>query len=180
MTTSAVITPDTGSEFAELADSGGTLCDKHTLSVGPLRHPATGRNIDVTPQMLDQICHNFDAGEVGPVSVQLADDKNQHSESPLNTAGRVTKVWHDGKRLFTRLEVKDPKVAEKLRQGLIPGSSAMLSLNYSSAKSGRKVGATLLHQALCVRPWIADLGISCRSRRRTGSPRTGSCCCRPR
>lgn len=134
----------------------GRLFKKHLLNLGKLKHPATGRVINVDKEFYDTMKRNFDAGICDIVQVPLANAKNEHSEDPERNIGEVVDIELNGDKIYAVLDVRDDKHATKLGKTYL-GASAMLSLDYTDTKTGSKVGPTLLHACVTNRPYVTGL-----------------------
>ncbi len=89
-----------GDGFVHLARTKqGRLFRKHLLNLGKLRHPATGRVINVDKEFYDTMKRNFDAGVCDIVQVPLANGKNEHSEDPERKIGEVVEIELNGDKI---------------------------------------------------------------------------------
>ncbi len=150
-----VIVPSDGDGFVELARTKqGRLFRKHILSKGDLLHPKTGETISVDDTFFDQLAKNFDAGVCPIVQVPLADSQNRHSEDPDRNLGEVIGVEAKDDKFYAIIDARDK--ADKFGKTLL-GASAMLDLDYTDTKTGKKVGPTLLHTCVTNRPYVTDL-----------------------
>jgi len=150
-----VIVPSNGDGFVELARTKqGRLFRKHILSKGDLLHPKTGQTISVDDTFFDSLTKNFDAGVCPIVQVPLADSANRHSEDPDRNLGEVIGVEAKDDKFYAIIDARDK--ADKFGKTLL-GASAMLDLDYTDTKSGKKVGPTLLHTCVTNRPYVTDL-----------------------
>jgi len=152
-----VIVPSDGDGYVNLARTKtGRLFRKHLLTKGPLRHPATGKVIDIDDDFVSKLKKNFDDGVCPIVQVPLANDKNEHSEDPNRNIGEVVDVEVAGDKVYAVLDIRDPAHADRMGKTYL-GASAMLSLDYENTKTGEKVGPTLLHSCVTNRPYVTDL-----------------------
>lgn len=148
--------PDTEG-YLELAGNGEVRrFRKHLLSTGPLIHPKTGKIVQVDDAFIRTMQENFNAGVCDIVSVPLADKDNRHSEAPERNTGRVVGLEREGGKVYAVMDIADPEVAGKLGSTLL-GASAMISLDYTDTRTGRKVGPTLLHSCITNRPYCVGL-----------------------
>jgi hypothetical protein len=163
----AGIIPRTGEVPAgPLPDGPGAVFDKHALTAGvSFPDPRDGKfrtksgTITVSVKDLDRMVANFRRKVTGPVPVQLAGRDGEHTDDPLRGAGEVIGVRREGKKLITRLDVRDPGTADRIRRRLILGSSVYLSLDdkhHPRYLAGTR-GPVILHQVLCQRSWLTDL-----------------------
>jgi phage I-like protein len=152
-----VIVPSDGDGFVPLARTKtGRLFRKHLLNLGNLRHPATGRVITVDDTFAATLKKNFDAGVCDIVQVPLANAKNEHTEDPERNIGEVVDIEVKDKKIYAVLDVREPKHAERLGKTYL-GASAMMHLDYTDTKTGKKVGPTLLHACVTNRPYVTGL-----------------------
>lgn len=155
MTDDLVIVPSDGDGFVELARTKqGRLFRKHILTKGDLLHPKTGSTISVDDTFFDTLTKNFDAGVCPIVQVPLADAQNRHSEDPDRNLGEVIGVEAKDNKLYAIIDAREK--ADKFGKTLL-GASAMLDLDYTDTKTGKKVGPTLLHACVTNRPYVTDL-----------------------
>lgn len=152
-----VIIPSDGEGYVSLARTKtGRLFRKHLLNKGPLRHPGTGAIIDVDDAFVATMKKNFDERVCDIVQVPLANHKNEHSEDPERNIGEVVDIESVGDKVYAVIDVRDPSHADKLGKTYL-GASAMLSLDYTNTKTGKKVGPTLLHSCVTNRPYVTGL-----------------------
>jgi hypothetical protein len=152
-----IIPAGTGTEgYVELGSRGatGTVFRKHVLNLGPLHYG--GKTYDLGDDFYSQLSRNFD-NKVSMTQVPIADANNKHTEDPLRNAGEIIGLERKDKKVYTLIDVRDPDVAQRIRDKRIMGASAMLSMNYEDTRTGRKVGPTLLHHCLTNRPHVLDL-----------------------
>lgn len=152
-----IIPAGTGTEgYVELGSRGatGAVFRKHVLNLGPLHYG--GKTINLDDNFYGKLSRNFDNG-VSMTQVPLADKNNKHSEDPLRNTGEIIGVERKGDRVYTIIDVRDPDVAQRIRDKRIMGASAMLSMDYEDTRTGQKVGPTLLHHCLTNRPHVLDL-----------------------
>ncbi len=134
----------------------GTLFRKHILNRGNLIHPATGENITINDAFVASLKRNFANGVGDIVQVPLANDKNEHVESPAANLGEVVGVEDDpaSGKIYALVDAR--KDAENFGQTYL-GASAFMHLDYPDTKTGKKVGPTLLHVAVTNRPYVTGL-----------------------
>jgi hypothetical protein len=157
MTDLFIIPAGTGTEgYVELGSRGatGTVFRKHVLTLGPLHYG--GKTINLDDAFYDKLSRNFD-NKVSMTQVPLADEKNRHSEDPLRNSGEIIGLERKGKNVYTIVDIRDPDVAQRIRDKRIMGASAMLSMDYEDSRTGQKVGPALLHHCLTNRPHVLDL-----------------------
>ena len=145
------------SQLVGLARSvSGKLFRKHILTRGNLIHPATGENICIDDDFVDTMKANFTSGVCPIVQVPLANDKNEHVESPAANLGEVVGVEDDPTtgKLYALVDAR--KDVENFGKTYL-GASAFFHLNYPDTKTGDLVGPTLLHVAVTNRPYVTDL-----------------------
>lgn len=152
-----VVVPSPRSAYAELT-AGGTgrypRFRKHLLNLGTLKYQ--GREFALDDAWYARLASNFRSG-VSMVQVPLADDANRHTEDPLRNAGEVVDLQRDGNKVYSVIEVRNPAVADGIRNRTIMGASAFLSMNHTDTRTGRKCGPALLHHCLTNRPYLLDL-----------------------
>lgn len=155
--------PPGSEDYAEIGlaarprQARGTVFRKHILNLGTLFHPKTGDPITLDEPWFSRLEANFNAGVCPIAQVPLANDRNEHSEDPLRNAGEVIGVERVGRKVYDLIDIRDPDVAQRIKDGRILGASAMLSLDYTDTKTNTKAGPTLLHHCLTNRPYVTDL-----------------------
>lgn len=155
--------PAPSGDYVELARTKqGRLYKKQLLHVGDsFVHPTSpGSKITVTPQMAQSIKKNFEDSICDIVQVPLVDDNNRHVEAPDRNIGEVVGVEVTDTGVYALID--DRRTAKKVEeQGelgkTLIGASAMLHLNYTDTRTGKRVGPTLLHAAVTNRPYITNL-----------------------
>ncbi len=157
MSDDLVIVPSDGEGFVQLArHKTGRLFRKHLLNKGNLRHPATGNIIKIDDDFVSKLKKNFDDGVCDIVQVPLANAKNEHTEDPERNIGEVVDIEVSDSKVYAILDVRDAKHADKLGKTYL-GASAMMHLDYTDTKTGKKVGPTLLHSCVTNRPYVTGL-----------------------
>jgi hypothetical protein len=152
----AVIIPSEHAGYVELGSSGGApRFRKEILRCGPLHYQ--GQQIDISPVVADQLVANFRSRVCDIVQFPLATSGNTHTEDPMANAGRVVDIAREGDGIVATIEVRKPEVAEGIRRGTVLGCSAMINLDYTDTRSGKKAGPTLLHVLATNRPHCLDL-----------------------
>lgn len=159
---SVVVIPSPRGDYVELGSPGIDTVTrqkyprfrKHILNLGTLKYQ--GQEFRLDEGWYNRLKDNFNSG-VSMCQVPLADDKNRHTESPLANTGEVVGLERDGNRVYTVIEVRKPDAAQGLRDKTIMGASALLSMDYTDTRTGRKVGPALLHHCLTNRPYVLDL-----------------------
>ena len=152
-----ILPAGTGTEgYVDLGSRGatGAVFRKHVLTLGPLHYG--GKTINLDDAFYGKLSRNFD-NKVSMTQVPIADARNKHTEDPLRNAGEIIGLEREGNKVFTVIDVRDPDVAQRIRDKRIMGASAMLSMDYEDTRTGRKVGPTLLHHCLTNRPHVLDL-----------------------
>lgn len=155
--------PPGGEDYTELAlaarprQARGRVFRKHILSLGTLYHPKTGDPITLDEPWFDRFKSNFDAGVCPIAQVPLANSKNEHDEDVMRNAGEVVGVERVGRKIYDLIDIRDPEVAKRIKDGRIMGASAMLSLDYTDTRTNTKAGPALLHHCLTNRPYVTDL-----------------------
>jgi hypothetical protein len=134
----------------------GRVFEKHILSFGDLIHPVTGQKIKIDADFAEKLLKNFDDGVCDIVQVPLANDKNEHVESPGANLGEVLGVRVDKEAGKIYAQVDARKNADDFGTTYL-GASAFMHLNYTNTKNGQKVGPTLLHVAVTNRPYVTGL-----------------------
>jgi hypothetical protein len=160
----AAYVPDARSDFVELARSQkGKLFRKRILKFGEFPHPADpSAKLTINEQVGKSIVRNFHDKVCDIVQIPLANDDNRHVEDPLRNIGEVIDVdvdsnGPDGPGVYATMDIRKPEAAAELGKTLL-GTSAMLHMNYTDTKTGRKAGPTLLHTLVTNRPYLTDLG----------------------
>lgn len=153
-----VILPSPRSDFVELARSPkGKLFRKQILHMGEFAHPSLpGKKVKVDEALAKTLVKNFHEGHCDIVQVPIVDAQNKHVEDPLRNLGEVVDVDYDDKGVYVTLDARKKEYADELGKTLI-GASAMMHMDYTDTKSGKKVGPTLLHVAVTNRPYITNL-----------------------
>lgn len=152
-----VIVPSNGDGYVPLARTRtGRLFRKHLLNLGNLRHPATGQDIKVDEDFVATMQKNFKDGVCDIVQVPLANGKNEHTEDPERNIGEVVDIELNDKKVYAIIDVRDDKHANKLGKTYL-GASAMMHLDYTDTRTGKKVGPTLLHSCVTNRPYVTGL-----------------------
>lgn len=153
-----VIVPSAGEGFVELSRTkSGRLFRKHILNKGELHHPAfPGAKIKVDDNFIASLTKNFKDGVCDIVQVPVANDKNEHTEDPTRNIGEVIGIEEKGGKVYALIDARDQASADKLGKTML-GASAMMHLNYTNTKTGKKVGPTLLHVCVTNRPYVTGL-----------------------
>lgn len=146
------------SEYIELArTTKGKLYKKQILAFGSMAHPKVpGATLDVDEPMVDSLIKNFNDKVCDIVQAPVVGDNNEHTEDPLRNLGEVVDLQKDTDGLYAILDARKKEYADELGSTLI-GASAMMHMNYTNTKTGKKVGPTLLHMAITNRPYITNL-----------------------
>jgi len=151
------IFPSAEADFMPLSRSKkGQLYRKHILTKGSLRHPATKQAVSIDDEFFSSLVDNFNNKVCDIVQVPLAGPGNEHTEDPTRNIGEVVSLEMSGDKLYAVIDARDQAYADKLGQTLL-GASAMIHPNYEDAKTGQKVGPTLLHVCVTNRPYITEL-----------------------
>jgi hypothetical protein len=151
------IFPSQGDDWVELARvKSGTLFRKHILNKGVLIHPATKAKITIDDDFVSKLKQNFANNVCDIVQVPLADDNNQHSESPERNQGEVVGVEEENGKVYAIIDARTDDAKKNLGKTWL-GASAMLSTNYVDTATGERVGPTLLHVAVTNRPYVTGL-----------------------
>lgn len=152
-----IIVPSHEADFTPLSRTKqGRLFKKHILSKGELIHPVTGQSIKIDDGFVERLKDNFSSGVCDIVQVPLANQKNEHTEDPLANIGEVVDVQEENGKIYAVVDARDQNAADKLGKTLL-GASAMLHLNYTDTRTGKKVGPTLLHVCVTNRPYVTGL-----------------------
>jgi hypothetical protein len=152
-----VIVPSDGDGYTELARTrSGRLFKKHLLNKGQLRHPGNGEVITIDDAFVSKLKQNFEDRICDIVQVPLANAKNEHSEEPDRNIGEVVDIQVDGDKVYAVLDIRDAAHADRMGKTYL-GASAMMSLDYTDTKTGKKVGPTLLHSCVTNRPYVTGL-----------------------
>lgn len=161
METQVIIPSPSGDDYVELTGprpktAQGRVFKKHLLTLGTLIHPKTGEKLVLDEPWYDRLKDNFNNGVCDIVQVPLADSQNQHSEDPSRNLGEVIDVVREGRKVYSLVDIRDPGEAGKMGKTYL-GASAMLNLDYTDTKTGKKVGPTLLHHCVTNRPYVTGL-----------------------
>ncbi len=148
--------PADAEPYIELASSGARRFRKHILNLGPLVHPKTGKVLNLGDEFYATLKRNWDAKVCPIIQFPAADDGNKHTEDPLRNLGQVTNLSREGSKVYVDLEVPDDATADKVGKTVL-GASAFLHMDHQDARTGRKVGPTLLHVCATNRPYVVDL-----------------------
>ncbi len=150
------IIPSREGGYVELATPGQQhpRFRKHILNLGTLKYQ--GREFNLDENWYARLKDNFNSG-VSMCQVPLADEKNRHTENPLANTGEIVGLERQGNKVYTVIEVRKPAAAQGLRDKTIMGASALLSMDYTDTRTGKKVGPALLHHCLTNRPYVLDL-----------------------
>lgn len=134
----------------------GTLFRKHILNRGTLLHPTTKEPIMIDDEFVASLKRNFDSGVADIVQVPLANDKNEHVESPDANLGEVVGIEDDSSSGKVYALVDARMNPERFGKTYL-GASAFMHLNYPDSATGEPVGPTLLHVAVTNRPYVTGL-----------------------
>lgn len=153
----AIVPAPKGDRFIELSRSRtGRLFRKQILHYGDLHYPGVkGDKVKVDDAFMDTMIANFSSGVCDIVQTPKVDGNNKHSEDPDRNIGEVVGLEKGPKGLYAIMDVRTND-AEKVGKTLL-GSSAMLHLDYTDTATGKKVGPTLLHNAITNRPHVTNL-----------------------
>jgi len=131
----------------------GNKFRKQLLKTGKWYHwDADGGILDINKDSINTIAKNFKDKTIEHVYVPLS-----HTSDPIKNAGEVVDLIPTEDGLDIICEIKDEKVAQKIRDGLIKCVSASIDEDYMNKKSGEQVGPTLLHAALVAEPYIKGM-----------------------
>jgi hypothetical protein len=152
------ILPTSGEGFLRLsATKSGTTFKKHILTKGDLLYPdVVGGKVKIDDEFFAKLTANFNAKVCSHVQIPVAGANNEHTEDPDRNVGEVVGLTVEGDKMYAILDVRDEKAAPKFGKTYL-GASAMLHLNYTDTRDGKKKGPTLLHVAVTNRPHIVDL-----------------------
>lgn len=159
MTEKYVFTPDTDQGYVPLSRTrSGRLVRKEILRVGDLNYPGVkGGKVKIDRTFLSNVVDNFNNKVCDIVQFPLADANNSHTEDPLRNGGEVVKLQNEGDSLYAYIDVRNQDVAKGIEEKTIIGASAMLALDYTDTRTGKKAGPTLLHVAATNRPHVLEL-----------------------
>jgi hypothetical protein len=151
-----------GGEYSEIElardrQAKGTVFRKHLLNLGTLHHPKTGEPLQLDDAWYGQLKANFDNQVCDIVQVPLADGQNHHTEDPRSNVGEVIGIEREGNKIYSLVDVRDPKAVEGLRSGTLLGASAFLHMDYKDTRTNKNVGPTLLHHCITNRPYVTGL-----------------------
>lgn len=135
----------------------GKLFKKHILSTGPLYYPGIrGGKVDVDQAFLANVVKNFE-NKVRPiVQVPIVGADNAHTENPRDNIGEVVGLTVEGNKLFSIIDVRDEDAVPKMGKTYI-GASALLSLDATDNRTGKKAGPTLIHTVITNNPHVNEL-----------------------
>lgn len=133
-------------------ENDGTF-KKQVLKTGKWYHwDSEGGVLDITSEKIAQIVKNFKNKILDNVTIPLT-----HSKNPAMNTGEVIKLLQTDDGLDAICEIKDEKIIEKIKKGLITAISASIDPNYQNKESGKFVGPVLLHTALVHEPYIKGM-----------------------
>ena len=159
MTEQYVFTPNADEGFVSLSRTkSGRLVRKQILKTGTLNYPGvSGGKVEIDNAFLSRVVENFNSKVCDIVQFPLADANNSHTEDPLRNGGEVVQLKHENDALYAYIDVRKNDVLEGIKEGTIIGASAMLALDYTDTRTGKKAGPTLLHVAATNRPHVLEL-----------------------
>jgi len=146
--------PEVPVELARSRKVQGRLFEKHILNLGTLIHPKTGAKIVIDDAFVTSMVDNFARGVADIVQVPLANDKNEHVESPAANLGEVVAIRERAGKVYALIDAR--RDADQFGKTYL-GASAFLSTNYTDSSTGQKVGPALLHVAVTNRPYVTGL-----------------------
>ena len=152
----AVVPNEQGDYVALARTKKGRLFKKQILKRGPLRHPESGRVIDITDDVIGSMVKNFKDGVCDIVQFPMAGPNNEHVEEPEKNAGEVIALEDDGTSLYAVIDVRKPNLMDEIGSTVL-GASAYLDLNYTDTRTGEPAGPTLLHVCATNRPYVVGL-----------------------
>jgi len=97
---------------------------------------------------------NFARGVCDIVQLPLANDSNEHVETPAANLGEVVGIQERGNKVYALVDARQD--ADKFGVTYL-GASAFLSTDYTDSRTGEKAGPTLLHVAVTNRPYVTGL-----------------------
>ena len=126
---------------------------KQVLKKGKWYHwDAEGGVLDITAEKIAQIIKNFKDKILDNVTIPLT-----HSKNPAMNTGEVVDLIQTEDGLDAICEIRDEKIVEKIKKGLIKSVSASIDPNYQNKETGKFVGPALLHAALVHEPYIKGM-----------------------
>lgn len=135
----------------------GTMFRKHILSKGTLNYPGVaGGKVEIDDKFLTTLTSNFKSKVCDIVQVPVAGANNEHTEDPFRNIGEVVDLKVENGKAYAYIDARDEVAASRLGKTLL-GASAMLHLNYTDSRDGKKKGPTLLHVAVTNRPHVVEL-----------------------
>lgn len=154
----AIVPPQQGDGFVELSRSPqGRVFRKQILRYEDLIYPGVkGGTVKIDEAFADALKKNFDSKVCDIVQVPKAGPNNEHTEDPDRNIGEVIGVVKGPHGIYVDLDARNEADADKLGKTLL-GASAMMHLNYTDTRTGKKVGPTLLHVAVTNRPYVTEL-----------------------
>lgn len=132
----------------------GAVFRKHILNLGPLHYK--GKTFNLDDEWYAQMERNF-AAKVSMTQVPLADKDNRHTEDPRANTGEIIGLQREGNKVYDVIDVRDPDIAQRIRDRRIMGASAFLNMDYLDTRTDARVGPALLHHCLTNRPHVLDL-----------------------
>jgi hypothetical protein len=160
MSTNVITTGEGTETYVELASRPGVkqkgrLFRKQILHFGSFKNPNDpSKDVVIDEEFAKKLEANFSAGMCDIVQAPIVNDSNKHVEDPLRNIGEIVDVDHDANGIYAYLDAR--KNADDLGNTLI-GASAMMSMDYTDTRTGKRVGPTLLHMAVTNRPYITNL-----------------------
>lgn len=158
MTSNTVYVPAPRSAWIALARSpSGRLFKKQILKFGEFAHPNDPNSkLIINQSVANSLVRNFKNNVADIVQVPVVDDKNAHVEDPMRNIGEVVDLTIEPDGVYATIDARKEDAANELGKTLL-GVSAMMHLNYTDTRTGKKVGPTLLHTAITNRPYITGL-----------------------
>jgi hypothetical protein len=154
----AIVPLNGGEGYTYLSRSRqGKLFKKHILTKGKLLYPGVGTGeVELDDDFFAKLTKNFNDKVCDIVQVPKAGNNNEHTEDPDRNIGEVIGLEYEGDKLYATIDARNEADADKLGKTLL-GASAMMHMNYTDTRTGKKVGPTLLHVAVTNRPYVLNL-----------------------
>ena len=143
------------------AGEGDGLIWKEIIHPGTWFKTDSGRQIEVTPEIIDEALRAFEAGFPKHISVPV---DSHHAATrgvvpPDRNRGFVRKlVKRDGHRVFGGFDLRDASIAAGVKDGTVADCSVYLQPNVTHPETGQKFAWALRHVLLTNDPLVQDLG----------------------
>lgn len=133
----------------------GKLFKKQIFRWGEFSHPMNPDiKINIDREFYDTLKKNFDDQVCPIVQIPLANEKNEHVESPDRNIGEVVDMSADEDGVNVYIDVR--RHGEDVGKTIL-GASAKFHMNYLDTRTNERVGPTLIHVAATNRPFLVNL-----------------------